>query len=370
MLTNDVFLQRLKDSNITHIPLEEYKGIHKKIKFKCGNNSNHIFETTPVTIYQNQKPCPYCSCRKVYKGETDMWTTNPQLARMLLNKEDGYKYFDGSSSKVDWVCPNCKTVIKNKIIKNVKEQGLPCPNCKDGMSFGEKFVYSLLNQLGVNFIYDSTTTWSDNKRYDFYLPYYSMIIEVNGIQHYERSFKFDKANRLTRTVDDEKNNDKSKRNNALSNGIMNYIELDCRYSTKEYIMQSIKGSLLSTIFDLSDIDWDECFYFTFTSNVVKCAELWNKGIKNTKEISERTGIHICSVISNLKKAKQIGLCDYTLNYQKNKKRYKKVICVETNKIYEKITDVKKDGYCDSHVGNCCRGKYNLAYGYHWHFLTN
>lgn len=424
MLTNEMFLQRLKDNNIVHIPLEEYKGIHNRIRFRCGINPNHIFETTPATIYHSNKSCPYCNYRKVFIGETDMWTTNPQLAQMLLNKDDGYKYFEGSGKKVDWVCSNCGTIVKNKIIKNVKMQGLSCPNCKDGMSFGEKFVYSLLEQLDVYFTYDKTTSWSNGKRYDFYLPNNSMIIEVNGIQHYERGFVFKKA-RNNKVIVDERANDKYKKEKALSNGIINYVELDCRYSTKEYIMQSIQNSILSTVFNLSCIDWNKCFCSTFTSNVIRCAELWNSGIKSTKKISELTGIHICSVISNLKKAKQINLCDYETAYRKygNKannirnvinlysnttksikeiasllnisKSYvsqlliyansigicdytkkhngkniqkRKIICVETKKMYNSISSVKEDGYKRNCVSNCLCGLSKTAHGKHWIYI--
>lgn len=426
MLTNEMFLQKLKENNVVHFPLEEYKGIHKNMKFRCGVNANHIFETTPDTIYKGKKSCPYCNYRKVYIGETDMWTTNPQLAKMLLNQEDGYKYFDGSSSKVDWVCPNCGTVIKNKVINNVKREGLSCSNCSDGMSFGEKFIYSLLKQLNVYFVHDNATKWSDRKRYDFYIPDYSMIIEVHGMQHYERSFNFGNRNRnATKTLDDEKNNDKLKKENALKNGIINYIELDCRFSEKEYIVQSIKKSILPKIFNLSNIDWDECLRFTFTSNIVKCANLWNSGIKNTKEISQITGIHRCSVISNLKKAKQANLCDYETNYCKHKNKAiimnnvvdiysnkttnisqialmlgisvsyvsdllvyadnlgicnyttkrkghntqrRKIMCVETKKIYNSISSVSEDNYNRRCVSNCLCGLSKTAHRKHWEYI--
>lgn len=368
MLSNEEFLEKLKLNNIKHIPLEEYKGSSIKIKFMCGKNNNHIFEIDPSSIYSDKNPCPYCSKRKVFIGETDMWTTNPKLASMLADKEDGYKYFDGSCNKVDWICPRCGSIIKNKIIKNVKTQGLSCPNCSDRLSYGEKFVYSLLEQLHINFIFDRTTSWSENKRYDFYIPDYSLIIEIHGIQHYERGFMFKNSKYVLRCVEDEKNNDIYKRNMALNNGIKNYIELDCRKSEFNYIKKSILESGLSKIFDLSEIDWDLCLKNTFNSNVIKCANLWNDGVKNTSEISKITGIHISSVISYLKRAKKIGLCNYVKNYNKNKKGCKPVICLETNKIYESISKVKEDGYDYTSVSKCCNKHLETAHGLHWNFI--
>lgn len=58
-LTNDEFLQRLKDKHIDVIPLEEYRYFNTKIKFlcSCGNE----WETTParVLLGNHCKKCGY-----------------------------------------------------------------------------------------------------------------------------------------------------------------------------------------------------------------------------------------------------------------------------------------------------------------------
>lgn len=367
-LTNNEFLQKLKDNNVEYIPLEEYKGFRTKIKFMCNKNSEHTFYAEPCNIYKGYHRCPYCSHRKVFVGETDIWTTNPEIASMLLNPEDGYKYLKTSSQKVDWVCPNCNHIVKDKIINNVTKQGLACPYCSDSMSFSEKFVSNLLKQLSVTFFHDRTISWSDNKRYDFYIPSLNLIIETNGIQHYDRGFEFKNSKRKQRSIYDEKQNDIYKKNLALKNGIKYYIILDCKKSDLDYIKNSILNSKLKDIFDLSIVDWDKCYSATITSNIVLVSDLWNGGMKNTKEISEYTGIHICSVIAYLKQSAKIDLSDFQLHYKKNRNRYKKVMCIETGKIYECIQDVTKDGYSGSHISNCCYNKCETAYGLHWQFI--
>ena len=368
-LTNEEFLKKLEDKNIKYVPLEEYGGQYVKIKWQCCNNSSHIFEVAPRTILSNKGDCPYCSHRKVFVGETDMWTTNPELSSMLKNPDDGYKHFATGSQKVDWICPCCGFEIKNKTINNVRMQGLSCPRCSDGMSFAEKFVYELFNQLCCDFIHDRTTDWSDGKRYDFYIPLMNLIVETNGVQHYNSSFvRMHSETRNARTLDEEIANDKYKKQLALSNGIEHYVELDCSKSDLDYIKKSILDSELSILFDLSNIDWRKCFKATATSNVVLCANLWNDGMKSTQDISDYTGIHISSVISNLKKAAKSGLCDFVINYKKNKSRYKPVLCVETQKTYECIQRVKDDNYCPTSISNCCSGKRDVAYGMHWRFV--
>ena len=42
-LTNEEFLQKLKDSDIKYIPLEEYNGTDTKIKWMCYKDKFHIF---------------------------------------------------------------------------------------------------------------------------------------------------------------------------------------------------------------------------------------------------------------------------------------------------------------------------------------
>lgn len=427
-LTNEEFLEKLQCLGIKYIPLEEYKGAHVKIKWLCYENQNHVFEAEPCDIYSGKTKCPYCAHRLVFVGETDMWSTRPDMAKMLKNPDDGYKYFTTSSHKVDWICPNCHSDIKDKIINNVNMFGLSCPNCSDGMSFGEKYVYELLTQLKCNFIYDKTTEWSNNKRYDFRIPSMNLIIEVHGIQHYEQSFmEYHNSKRNVRTIEEEKQNDNYKMNLALSNGIKYYIQLDCKLSDYDYIKSSIIDSKLNELFDLSIVNWDKCFESTFSSNVILCADLWNSGMKNTKDISNNIGFNITSVIKYLKQAAKIGLCDYELNYTKNsvanknleivctlwengvrnvtdlmkesglsngtvykmlkranlstvpkntkqlkpkqRKSKTKYLCLETNKIYNTYSELRNSGFNPKAVSNCCSGLSETSSGLHWKTIS-
>jgi hypothetical protein len=49
----------------------------------------------------------------------------------------------------------------------------------------------------------------------------------------------------------------------------------------------------------------------------------------------------------------------------------KVICIETNKIYNSIKDAKRDIKCfRSHISACCKNKRHSAGGYHWRYLSD
>ena len=49
-----------------------------------------------------------------------------------------------------------------------------------------------------------------------------------------------------------------KENLVLSNGIVNYIQLDCHKSSMKYIKQSIlNNEKMGELFDLTKIDWNK-----------------------------------------------------------------------------------------------------------------
>ena len=62
--------------------------------------------------------------------------------------------------------------------------------------------------------------------------------------------------------------------------------------------------------------------------------------------------------------------EYNINYgTRNERSSKKVKCVETNIVYQSITEIKIQlGFAQSHISDCCNGKQKSAYGYHWEWV--
>lgn len=53
----------------------------------------------------------------------------------------------------------------------------------------------------------------------------------------------------------------------------------------------------------------------------------------------------------------------------NPKKSKKVLCIETGKIYPSVHQVQRDlGFSRSSVTLACLGKYKQAYGFHWKYI--
>lgn len=378
-LTNEEFLQKLKDKNIPYVPLEEYKGCDAKIKWLCNKHEMHIFEMRPRAIVDGQG-CPYCSGNKLLVGYNDCWTTNPDIAIMLKNPEDGYAHFCQSHKKVCWICPNCGNEIY-KDFHHVSQYGLACPICSDGVSYAEKFVISMLNQLEINFIYNKPQAWSNKKRYDFYLLDYNIIVETHGIQHYAHSFSSfnsDKTKKKVRTLEEEQINDAYKRELAFANNIKSYIELDCKESELIYIKNSIINSELNHLFDLSQVDWIQCELDTRKTFVMDVLHYWNSGVRNSVDIAKLLNLDRHTVQKYLKVAALHSMCDYNPKEGlKNgrEKAYilacKKVICIETKQVFNSIQDAADFIGCKHQlISSVCRGERKTAYGYHWMFYDD
>jgi len=282
---------------------------NKKVWWIC--DKGHEWD---ATIYNrnNEHGCPYCTNQRILKGFNDMWTTNPELASLLANPEDGYRYTEsGSSYSTDWICSQCGEMLKNKTISQIKNKGLSCLLCSDGRSLPEKVFSNFLNKICPHFHNDTSFEWSENKRYDFYIPSYSMIIEVHGIQHYNGSF----ATLGGRSLEEEQENDQHKYDMAIGNGIENYIVIDARKSELNWIKNSILNSKLNDVFDLSKINWQEISEKSSKNIVFEISEMWNAEL-SINEIVQNVKLSRTTVRKYLKLGSELGLTNYVVKKRK------------------------------------------------------
>ena len=215
--------------------------------------------------FKRTKSCPCCNNKIIIKDINSIYATNKEFLKYFKNIEDAYTNSIGSDNKVIFICPHCK---QEKLVRlaDLKKRGFKCDKCSDGISYPEKFVMELFNQLNLNYKKEYQPEWSNGKKYDFHIPSFNCVIETNGLQHYSEGFE--RIGENARTYKEEIKNDIYKKNLALSNGIDNYIVIDCSLSEKQFIRNNIINSELNKIFDLNLIDWNECNYFA-TSNLAK-----------------------------------------------------------------------------------------------------
>jgi hypothetical protein len=308
---NKKLLSEFSEKN-NKIPRNISYGSSKEYLWSCIECSGE-YKVSVAKKTTGGQECPYCMGKKVLIGFNDLFTTHPNVADLLHDSSIGYKRSFGSNKTEEFKCKDCDTIAKKKICE-VVIRGFHCPKCSDGLSYPEKFMYSILSQLKIDFETQKQFEWSKKKRYDFYIKEPNTIIEVHGEQH----FKFTGFNR---TLEEEIVNDKIKMELAKNNGITEYIVINCSQSDLMFIKNNVYNSNISNIYNLDNVDWAQCNEYATNSLIKSASDLWNQGVKSTGKISEILNIHSSNIIKYLKKAVEFGWCDYEAilgGYRENK----------------------------------------------------
>lgn len=273
----------------------------KKVNIIC-DKCGYEYTLTPLN-YKNGSRCPVCAGKKVIYGINDIFTTHPESAKLFYDKEDAKKYTYKSVSFARFECNVCGNVEKKKI-RDVLEKGMNCSVCGDGVSYPNKFITSLLSEIGIVFEAEKKFDWSENKRYDHYIESLGIIIENHGGQHYSKSSGVFKNHNNS-----IKSNDIFKKELALQNGIRHYIELDCRYSELKWIKQSVMGSSLPKLlnFKEEDVEWKVCGEHACKNLMHDVVKM--RGTHTTKEISNVLGVSGTTILEYTYKAIKLGLLE-------------------------------------------------------------
>lgn len=292
---------------------QEKSGLYQKAyKYKCltcgydcgqyyKNGTYHSEHMIMESNLKNGAGCVACSHNGfVIPRLNSIHATRPDLEKFLVNKDDAMKYAPESNVKIPCKCPDCGREYIRSCAK-ITHYGVPCI-CGDGLSYPEKFIFNMLQQLNVKF---DTQHYLNGSmfRYDFFLEDYNIIIEANGIQHYKKKWDYR----------DEPENDIKKKEFAFSCGYTedNYIVLDCRESSMDFIKSSLFNSKLNNIFDFNTVDFVKSSQFA-TSNLVKTAcELWNNG-DTIQGISAVMHLDKHTIIRYLKQGNDNGWCIYNV----------------------------------------------------------
>ena len=343
----------------------------------CGNRD--------VIIENNLKRgngCNCCAGNKIVKGINDMWTTNPEMAKMLKNPKDGYSLMKASNKKVDWICPICgETILQRKPSQIYRDGHISCPRCSDGISYANKFMYAFLKEIKIKAEREPHFDWLPNRPFDFVVEDLKLIIEMDGcLGHGVRDYKGNKD------IEGQKI-DLLKEQKAYENGYQ-VIRIDCKYKEVDnrfdYIKNNVINSKLISILnlDVKTIDWLSISRGSENSYVYIACELYNNGMKRTKEIANYLDLTSATIISYLKRGTKYGWCAYdpknterisSKGIPKVYNRGDKVLQIDitTSMIineYDCLSDVDKvDGFRSSNVSNCCRGRTKQARGFLWMF---
>lgn len=357
-------------------PYEISKQSNKKVWLYCLKHDYHNYDREGNKIgykitcndFYRGRRCSYCKKSKKVHYKDSLAYNYPNITKMIaieennLTFDDCYEIAPFSNKSFYFKCLDCESISEKKYkLNQITNYGFSCKLCSDGISIPNKFMTNILKQLNEDFTTElnkSDFEWCGYFKYDFYLPKHNMIIEVNGLQHYEENTNF------KRSLEQEQMNDLFKYKCAKGR-VNDYIVIDCRYSTLEWIKENIIKEL-SYYFDLSQINWELAWEESQNSLCVKAWELWNEGLC-VNDIVNKLNSNRTTIRKYLKQGEKCKKCNYSIENSrkiakekikgKDNPNSKQVICITTGKIFNTIVEASGYYYINrGHISDCCKMK--------------
>jgi hypothetical protein len=175
-------------------PIDVFGGTPNKYIFDCPK-CKHEFETTPARINENKANCVYCASLLLCKDNNCKYCFDKSFASQekakfwsTLNKVKPRDVFKCTEFKYYFDCNLCNKPFKISL-SSVKA----CCWCTCSKNKTEKKLLKWLNEKygETNIIYQLAKI-VDNKKYfyDFYVNNLNLIIELDGLQHFEQVGKW------------------------------------------------------------------------------------------------------------------------------------------------------------------------------------
>ena len=341
LIVEDIFFKERTDN-------KHRRDLSYKLRcLKC----NRIFESLVSNMDKRRGLCPYCeaiSCN-VDRSREEILRNRKQYEKYFYNKEDLYRYNISSNEIIKFVCPDCGR-IKEMRVSSFYAHEFSCPYCNDGISYPNRLMANLLESINIEFIPEFSDKWTEGKRYDFLLPKYNVLIEMDGSYHYENK----RGNLKTNIETDDIKNKK-----AIENGLK-VIRIDCNYSNVNNRFKYIKDNIIESEIlrlvckDPSGIDWDSIELNSSKSLLVKACDIKNANKNMTAtDISKILKVSNTTVVTWLKTGNKLGLCNYdTLDQMKksglnlsskyNKIKMLQIICIENKRIYKSLAECSRE----------------------------
>lgn len=218
-------------SNIT--ALEEYNGAFNKVKVSCSD-CGEIYDITPHDL--NRRGCSRCLGRH---KRTLADVKEEIIALTNGDYEVVSDNFNDTHTPIDIMHRGCGNTYK--ATRHNFRKGRRCPICSS--SVGETLTEQALKDLGVT--YERQKTFDDlfilgKLSYDFYLPKYNVLIEYQGIQHYEPVEHFGGEEQLNI----QKERDSKKKEYARLQGI-ELLEIPYTIKTLDGVRKEVKEKIVS-----------------------------------------------------------------------------------------------------------------------------
>lgn len=291
----------------------------KYYRYRCNKCGEYDWKDENKILTKKSK-CNKCySKQEIIIGVNDIPTTAPWMIKYFQGGYDEAKlYTKGSNKKIKFKCPDCGKIKNKQLEINMvhRRKSIGCA-CSDGCSYGEKFVYNLLEQLCLNFKTEFRFEWCKYAKYkeadkistgfyDFVLEEYKLIIEIDGSFHVANNYMNGQTKEESVYIDNAKDL------LAVNNGYK-IVRIKCILSDFNEIKQNILKSELANIVDLSKVDWQLCEEFALNSNKVKeVCSYWSskEDWETTKDLANKFKVNRNTITSYLKKGNNVGWTNY------------------------------------------------------------
>lgn len=210
-----------------------YINNYTKVKIKC-NLCGKYFLITPKNHFRGQGGCKSCSSRLASLSTKQEFI---QKAKQLHKNKYNYSLVDyvDSRTKVKIICNKCGKIFEQTPKAHL--QGENCSYCKSSLS--EEKILNFLLKNNIKFETQKTFPNLKDKKmlsYDFYIPSKNLLIEYNGIQHYEIVNYFGGYDRLII----QKQHDKMKQEYAKNNNI-NLLIISYKDDIYKILKENLNG---------------------------------------------------------------------------------------------------------------------------------
>lgn len=181
---HEEYINRVAKINPNIEVIGKYVNAITKILHGCKIDGCEWY-STPHNILRG-KGCPNCARKKLMEKLTKSHNKYIEELSIINKNIEVIGQYINSQTPIKHKCLICGNEWKaspNYILK-----GCNCPNCGTCNSVGEETISDRLDEYGIFFQRQKTFDDCKDKkvlRFDFYLPDYNILIEYNGIQHYE-----------------------------------------------------------------------------------------------------------------------------------------------------------------------------------------
>lgn len=159
--------------------LDSYVDNKTKIRVR-HNKCGHVYKVRPRDFFGKQSRCPYCSV-KAKKTDAQF---KKQVYDLVGNEYTFLDPYINIMTKIRVKHNKCGYVYE--VIPNAFIQGNRCPFCNSPK--GETIITKILNNLNIRYEYQKAFKDLRDTQplsYDFYIPDQNILIEYQGIQHYQ-----------------------------------------------------------------------------------------------------------------------------------------------------------------------------------------